>query len=85
MSRIKTYPMKSLRELYRVDNKYWKTGDTDILPKRSNLGREIDDKFGEQIADMVSIATRDHLSVQSVVEALAALGYVAMDDEDEEE
>ena len=82
MSRIKTYPMKSLRELYRVDNKYWKTGDTDILPKRSDLGRDIDSNFGDQIADMVSIATRCHLSVQSVVEALAALGYVAMDDEE---
>lgn len=81
MSRIKTYPMKSLRELYRVDNKYWKTGDTDILPKRTNLGRDIDSKFGDQIADMVSIATRSHLSVQSVVEALAALGYVGIEDD----
>ena len=78
----KTYSMRTLRELYRVDNKYWKTGDIDILPKRSNLGRDIDPRFDNEIAGMARIATQSHLPVQSLAEALAALGYVGMDDEE---
>ena len=78
----KTYSMRTLRELYRVDNKYWKTGDTDILPKRTELSRVIDPKFDYEIAGMARIATQSHLPVQSLADALAALGYVAVNDEE---
>lgn len=34
---MKKYRFDDLRELYRVDNKYWKTGDVDILEKERLL------------------------------------------------
>lgn len=71
----KIYSEKDLKDLYRIDNKYWKTGDVDFLPARFDLGKKIDEKFWTEICGIVSIATRKHLSIDTVVDALSLLGY----------
>lgn len=79
---MKTYSLKTLKELYRVDNKYWKTGDTDLLDKRMSLADAIDERFKFEITYVVAIATRSHLPVKAVVEALYPLGFVARSDDE---
>ena len=69
------YKEKDLRELYRVDNKYWKTGDADILPKRTEIAMSISSRFWDKVAGIVSIATRKHLPIQNVIDALKLLGF----------
>ena len=78
---MKTYDMKNLRELYRVDNKYWKTGDTDLLEKRMALGEKIDPKYWDVINDITSIVTRKYLPVATLVEVLRLLGYEPEEEE----
>ena len=75
------YKEKDLRELYRIDNKYWKTGDVDILPKRLQIAMSISERFWDKIAATVSIATQKHLPIQNVIDALKLLGF----EKDEEE
>lgn len=72
---MKTYKWDDLRELYRVDNKYWKTGDIDILEKRFALAKDIDKKFWSEICSIASIVTRKHLPFNKLVEALRVFGY----------
>lgn len=69
------YKEKDLRELYRIDNKYWKTGDVDILPKRNQIAMSISNRFWDKVAATVSIATRKHLPIQNVIDALKLLGF----------
>lgn len=69
------YKEKDIRELYRIDNKYWKTGDADILPKRFEIARSISDRYWDAVATVVSIATRKHLPIQNVIDALKFLGF----------
>lgn len=69
------YKEKDLRELYRIDNKYWKTGDADILPKRVEIAKSISGRFWDKVAGIVSIATRKHLPIQNVIDALKLLGF----------
>lgn len=77
------YKEKDLRELYRVDNKYWKTGDVDILPKRTEIAKSISSRYWDAVATVVSIATRKHLPIQNVIDALKLLGF-EMDGEENE-
>lgn len=72
---IEKYKEKDLRELYRIDNKYWKTGDVDILPKRMEIAKSISYRFWDAVATVVSIATRKHLPIQNVIDALKLLGF----------
>lgn len=69
------YKEKDLRELYRIDNKYWKTGDVDILPKRTQIAESISGRFWDAVATVVSIGTRKHLPIQNVIDALKLLGF----------
>ena len=69
------YKEKDLRELYRIDNKYWKTGDVDILPKRMEIAKSISFRFWDAVVTVVSIATRKHLPIQNVIDALKLLGF----------
>ena len=69
------YKEKDLRELYRIDNKYWKTGGADILPKRFEIAKSISGGFWDAVATVVSIATRKHLPIQNVIDALKLLGF----------
>ena len=69
------YKEKDLRELYRIDNKYWKTGDADILPTRMEIAKSISGRFWDAVATTVSIATRKHLPIQNVIDALKLLGF----------
>ena len=75
--------VKTLRDLYRVDNKYWRTGDTDYLPGRTILAMDIDKRFWSEVLGIVSVATRKHLPIKSVIASLKPLG-ILFDDEDVE-
>lgn len=76
-------PIKVIRELYRVDNKYWKTGDVDILPKRIELGRKVDERFWAEICGIAYIVTQKHYPVKKLVEVLEMLGYEIEKEEEE--
>lgn len=78
----KQVSIKLLRELYRVDNRYWKTGNVDILAKRKEFGKAIDPIFYYEIADLASIVTRKHLSVDTLAKCLELLGYEIMEEEE---
>ena len=67
--------MKTIRELYRVDAKYWKTGDVDILEKRSRLAHEIDGRFPSEISGLMRMVTQKHFPVQKFVDVIKLLGY----------
>lgn len=71
----KQVSIKLLRELYRVENKYWKTGDTDILPKVNEYAEAIDSIFWCDISSIASIVTRKRLSVDTFAKCLELLGY----------
>ena len=72
---MKTYKYADLRELYRVDNKYWKTGDVDILAKRMSIAQDLDGKFWSELLSITALATRKHLPVAALVEVLKLFGY----------
>lgn len=74
---MKTYRWDDLRELYRVDNKYWKTGDVDILDKRMALGKKIDERFWDCITSLTEFVTKQHKPFNVLVEAMKVLGYEA--------
>lgn len=69
------YREKALRELYRIDNKYWRTGDTDLLDKRFAIAKMVSERYWDCIASITSVATRQHLPVQALADALMALGF----------
>lgn len=77
----KQVSIKLLRELYRVDNKYWKTGDVDILPKCHELAEAIDSIFWCEIKSIASIVTRKRLSVDTFAKCLEVLGYEIVEGE----
>lgn len=78
----KQVSIKLLRELYRVDNKYWKTGDVDILPKRTELAEEIDSEFWSEISSIAKIVTQKRLSVDTFAKCLELLGYEIVEAEE---
>lgn len=78
----KQVSIKLLRELYRVDNKYWKTGDIDILPKRNGLAEAIDSRFWSEICSIASIVTQKHLPVDTFAKCLDLLGYEIVEGEE---
>lgn len=65
----------TIQELYRVDNKYWKTGDTDILPKRTEVAQSIDKRFWSEVSGIAHIVTQKHYPVAKLAEVLRMLGY----------
>ena len=71
----KQVSIKLLRKLYRADNKYWRTGDTDALYKRMDLAKAIDSKFWGDIVSIAHIVTQKHLSVDTFAKCLGLLGY----------
>lgn len=79
---MKQVPIKLLRDLYRVDNKYWKTGDTDILPKRMELAEAIDSEFWSEISSIARIVTQKRLSVDTFAKCLELLGYEIVEEEE---
>lgn len=83
--RMKTYKWDDLRELYRVDNKYWKTGDVDILDKRTALGKKIDGRYWDCITSLTEFVTRQKKPFHVLVEAMKVLGYVAEEQVEGEE
>ena len=75
--------MQTVRELYRVDAKYWKTGDVDILPLRSSLSDSLDKRFGYELINIMSVVTRKHYPVQRFVDVCKLLGIELEEDDDE--
>ena len=82
---MRTYRWDDLRELYRVDNKYWKTGDIDILDKRMALAKKIDEKLWDYVTSLTSLVTRRKKPFNVLVEAMKVLGYVAEEQMEGEE
>lgn len=78
-----TYKFDDLRELYRVDNKYWKTGDVDILDKRIALAKNIDSRFWAEIVSITALTTRKHLPFNKLVEVLKIFGYEAEEENEQ--
>lgn len=76
------YSEAAIRELYRIDNKYWKTGDVDILAARMNAAKRISERFYAEVGGIVSIATRTGKPLKTVIDALEVLGF-EMEGEDE--
>lgn len=76
--------MKTIRELYRVNNKYWKTGDTDILEKELALARKIDKEFWGEIQGIMSMVTKKHFPVQKFVDVIKLLGYEVEEEDDDQ-
>lgn len=81
---MKSYKIKTLRELYRVDNKYWKTGDIDILYKRTSLAKEIDGAYWSEICALTALATHTHKPFTALVGALRLYGYEGIEAEEGE-
>ncbi len=74
-----------VREAYRVSNKYWKTGDVDILPKKIETARAIDNKYWSEISSIVDLTAKKHLPVYVLSYVLKEFGYeIVAEVEDEE-
>jgi len=80
---MKTYKESDLKEMYRLSNKYWKTGDTDFLPVRNKIASSIDDRYWSEITNIMNITVRKHLPLQTAADALALFGYKCIDSENE--
>lgn len=80
---MKTYKESDLQEMYRLSNKYWKTGDTDFLTVRNQIASNIDDRHWGEITSIMNITVRKHLPLQTAVDALALFGYKCIDTENE--
>lgn len=72
---MKKYRWDDLRELYRVDNKYWKTGDVDILEKRMSIAKRIDEKYWDNITNLTAFTTKQRLPFNKLVDAMRIMGY----------
>ena len=72
---MKKYRWDDLRELYRVDNKYWKTGDVDILEKRTSIAKRIDEKYWDNITNLTAFTTKQRLPFNKLVDAMRIMGY----------
>ena len=80
---MKTYKESNLKEMYRLSNKFWKTGDTDLLPVRNQIASNIDDRYWAEITNIINITVRKHLPLQTAADALALFGYKCIDSESE--
>lgn len=76
--------IKNVQDLYRIDNKYWKTGDTDLLPARTMAARVINVRFYSEIANIARICTQKHYPVQTLVDVLTMLGFEIAEEEVDE-
>ncbi len=94
---MKKIDKKVLDELIRVSRKYWKTGDTDLLPKKIDLSYQLSTQvfgmnnhgfaFSDFVNAIVQTTGLKHSATnQDVYNAFAAIGYeVAEIAEDVEE
>ena len=74
---MKTYKWDDLRELYRVSNKYWKTGDVDLVSRRNEVAQDVDGKYWVEISDLALFVARLHKPFNVLVEELKILGFEA--------
>lgn len=82
---MKKYRFDDLRELYRIDNKYWKTGDVDILEKRTAIAMMIDKKNWDLITSLTAFTTRQRLPFNKLVDAMRIMGYEPYEEEHDEQ
>ena len=72
---MKRYKLKTLRDMYRVINKFWKTSDTDYVDMSLSKSQQIDSRLWSEIHALVTLAVRTHKSVDTAVRALELFGY----------
>lgn len=82
---MKKYKLETLRDMYRVVKKYWKTRDTDYIEVSLSKGQQIDDRFWSEIHALVTFAVRAHKKVDTVVRALELFGYEVEEEKREAE
>lgn len=76
------YKESDLRELCRVDRKYWETGNTDILDRRTNIAQRISNKYWSEVLGIVAFANKTGKPIDTVISVLALYGF-EMEQEDE--
>ena len=71
----------TLLELIRVYRKYWKTGDTDLLDKKTNLCFELEKQTSEKIdwsdfSELVGVFTKWNLNLddEKIIYILELIG-----------
>jgi hypothetical protein len=77
---VKTIPIKTIRELYRLDNKYWRIGDADILPARRQVAQEIDERFWGELCGIMRMVTQQNYPVEKFIEVIRVLGYMVSEE-----
>lgn len=78
---MKKCKRKTIEDLYRVTEKYWKTGDADYLDTIVNLSKKIDDRLWSEIDSLVDLAEKRHAGVKTFIDALKLFGYEVEEDE----
>jgi hypothetical protein len=85
---MKIVNKKSMDELIRISKKYWRTGDTDLLPARIKLAEELSDQaFGDDynwysFSDLVDGAVKLNKSITNeTIYMMFALAGISVDKE----
>ena len=85
---MKIVNKKSMDELIRISKKYWRTGDTDLLPARFKFAEELSDQaFGNDhnwcyILDLVNSAVKFNKSITNeTIYMMFALAGISVDQE----
>lgn len=76
------YNLKDLKDLYRICNKYWKTGDIDYLAARHTVSRNMSDEEWLIIENIVGFVTRKHFPVKTALDVLEMLGFKSKESEE---
>lgn len=79
--KITKYRIKDLKEVYRIERKYWSTGDVDVLPAISNASKKIDPMNTNIANDLAKITYFRGGTFQTLVDALKLFGYEPEEEE----
>ena len=86
---MKKVNKKSMDELIRISKKYWRTGDTDLVPARIKFAEELSDQaFGNDynwcsFSDLVNSAVKfnKRITNQTIYKMFALAGISVNEDE----
>ena len=79
---VKQVELKTVKELYRVDKKYWETSDTDLLDKDLALSEEIDHEFWAEITHVFTLAIRRRIPLKTLIVILGLYGYEIVEEKE---
>ena len=82
---ITKYKIKDLKELYRLERKYWSTGDVDVLPATSIASKKIDPRNFGFASDLAKITYYRGGTFQTLVDALKVFGYEPEEEKEHEQ